>query len=291
MYKMLRFIKRGVFTEGFSSPVYEFLKELRAGNPNTFHPDDGRFLINISFDLEFGFNSPLWERSSSEAVNLGKIAKHNLLPTLAFFKKENIPLNVQVVCGLIADDFISQPFCLEKQRNTIIENRPLFEFSLEERKALVDSDIELGIHGFSHRRFSNLSQGEAETEIKKSVELVNTLLGSPPRFMSFPKNDVAHLSALKGTPIKSWRSNHQDVSLLGEIPVGLWFSPGNISSHDMARLLEEIKILRPQGYFLHLWSHFTEIESGALEEIIKVICGAGFSFTTFSEYLDDYKSR
>ena len=285
MRKILRYIKRNTLTGSFSAPVYMFLDELKRQAKNQFHPTDGRFLVNMSFDLECGFNTPLWERDEREALQLGGIAKHNLLSVLDFLRKENLPINVQVVGGLLDEDFASQKFCLEKQKNSITKNFSLFRLSPEERRALMDPKIEIGVHGFSHRRFSSLGREEAVFEVSESVRLVTKIFQRTPRFMSFPKNDTQHIDVLESSGIVSWRSNHQNVSLEGEVPLGLWFAPGNFTPRDLSKILPRIKSLSPQGYFLHLWGHFTEMNSESFSDYIQVFRENGFHFTTVGEYL------
>ena len=283
---ILRPIKRSLLSRGYSAPAHIFLEELKVGISTSFHPVDGSFLVNLSFDLELGLNSPFWERGSVEALHLGKLSKNNLLPTLSFLGEKEVPCNVQIVCGLLDYNFITSSFLSDDQRNLITKHDDLFQFSQDEHTALSGKNVEVGILGFSHRRFSTLSQKEAQKEITKSVELITDTFGRSPRFMSFPKNNIQYSRLLSAAGINAWRGNRQGVYSPGEVPVGLWFAPGNISPHDLTRILKEIRELHPQGFFLHLWGHFTEMNRNTLADMVTVIRDGGFSFTTISNYIE-----
>lgn len=71
------------------------------------------------------------------------------------------------------------------------------------RKSSVKYDI--GAHGYYHRYFKNLSQNEAEDELKM-ISVGMKKFGIIPRSFVFPANSVAHLNLLEKYGYKCYRS-------------------------------------------------------------------------------------
>ena len=72
---------------------------------------------------------------------------------------------------------------------------------------LLNSEVkhDIGGHGYSHKRFSELSSLEAEVELSKLATAMDTFKIKPSSFV-FPKNSVAHLDLLEKHGYRSYRS-------------------------------------------------------------------------------------
>jgi peptidoglycan/xylan/chitin deacetylase (PgdA/CDA1 family) len=75
-------------------------------------------------------------------------------------------------------------------------------------KLLINSPVnhDIGAHGYSHRNFQNLSQEEAESELKM-ISTGMEKFGVVPRSFIFPGNNVSHLRLLEKFGYKCFRDN------------------------------------------------------------------------------------
>lgn len=261
LFNILRYIKRRILTKGFSKPVYVFLKELKRSNSNHIG-----YFINLSFDLELAYNTAFLERDNQEGVKYGQLARNNFEQISEYLNKNNIEYNVQIVGKLLEQN-----------------NKELFHLSEKQIELFRNKNVEIGLHGFSHQLFTDLSKEEADLEVTNGIRLFKKEFNQGPRFMSFPKNKVAHLNVLQKHQIKSWRSDRQGVEIQGEIPLGLWFAPGNLSPRDLKRMLSIIKS-KQDSFLLHLWGHFTEMDVDVFKNYINVIKDSGWKFTNLKNY-------
>ena len=65
---------------------------------------------------------------------------------------------------------------------------------------------DIGAHGYSHRKFTDLSRDEAENELKR-ISMGMKKFGIIPKSFVFPKNRVAHLDLLEKFDYKCYRSH------------------------------------------------------------------------------------
>jgi hypothetical protein len=105
--------------------------------------------------------------------------------------------------------------------------------------------------------------------------------------MSFPRNKVAHTDVLLELDIQAWRSNRQVVEDKNELPLGLWFAPGVLGVRDFRRLLRHLRQERP-SFLLHLWNHFTEMDSDTFKAHIAVIMEEGWNCMSVRELNKKY---
>lgn len=282
MINTLRRIKRRLLTGGFAGTVYLFLKKVKKEDGAFCHPDS-QYLVNFSFDLELGFGTTFWEGNIEKALSYGKTARAKFIPIMKYLVQEKIPANVQIVGALLDPRVASLPVFSEKQRNIMARHKGLFRLTLEDIELLKSPCIEAGLHGFSHRHFTTLSPSEADYEMRNAVDIFEKSFGRKPEFMGFPKNCVAHTGVVKKYGIKCWRADTEHPQRKFEIPLGHWFAPGVLDHHDLKKLLSTIRDVR-QGYLLHLWGHFTEMDVETFRELTEVIRDAGWEFTTIKSF-------
>ena len=282
IFNFFRHTKRKLLTGGFAETVHLFLKDLEKQD-GAFHHPDGKYVVNLSFDLELGFNTPFWEGDLRKALAYGTSARNKFLSILGYLRKERIPSNVQIAGLLMNEDLATLSLFSPAQREAIRSHRELFALSHEDMAMLTSPDIEAGIHGFSHRHFTELSSQDADYEMRNAVRVFEKKFGKAPEFMSFPKNYIAHTDVVKKHGVKCWRADRQHPATDFEIPLGLWFEPGVLGASDLGRLLAKIKESRT-GYFLHLWGHCTEMDVRVFAELLHVIKSAGWKCTTVKNF-------
>src|SRR3989344_3313222 len=258
MINTLRRIKRKLFTGGFAETVYLFLKEIETGDGIFQHPENTH-LVNLSFDFELGFGTTFWEGNIEKALSYGKTARKNFIPITTYLRDENIPANIQVVGALLGSNVSVLPIFNEREQNVVSKNSDLFQLTNEDTELLKASNIETGLHGFSHRHFTAISPEDADYEMSNATTNFIKHFGRKPEFMAFPKNRVAHTDIIDKYGIKCWRANTQKPTNLSEIPLGHWLALGVLGQSDLKKLLDILKNTRT-GFLLHLWGHFTEMD-------------------------------
>ena len=279
---ILRRAKRNLLTGGFAKTVSLFLTDIGEEKGVFQHPI-GKYLVNLSFDLEFGFGTTFWGQDIEKALSYGKISRTNLTPIVNFLREEVIPANVQIVAALLDSDIKTTSVFNARQQKMMREQANLFRLTEEDIAILKSHKLEIGLHGYSHRHFTNLSEAEAEKEMLLATEIFQKKFHNQPEFMAFPKNDIAHTDIIRKYGIKSWRSDKEHTISRFGVPLGHWFAPGVLGQNDLKKLLSAIKEMR-QGYFLHLWGHFTEMDVDVLERLVEVIKEAGWEFTTVKDF-------
>lgn len=277
---------RALFSKKQSPPVRAFLDDLTRGAIDPFHPNDGRYLVNLSFDLKSGYNTTLWSGDFERALAWGNLVREKALPLLEYLSRSRLPYNLQIVGALLDPDFARRPFVPKAQANLIKEYPSYFVLSREEIDVVKADTADIGIHGLTHRTFPSLAKEDADLEIVEAGRIFSNVFGRFPRFMSFPENKVAHVDVLVSRGVKSWRSSRERVSYRGEIPLGLCCSSEHFSTDDLRELLRSIKKARP-GYFLHLWSTLGEMDIDAFVEFSTIIVEEGFRFTTVRNYVSE----
>ncbi len=273
----LRFVKRRVLTGGYAHPVHRFLSSLHDVHPVL---PKGKYAVNISFDLEYAYNTPFWTNEFSTALEYGRVAHEHVGPICAFLNDRGIEYNVQVVGMLLETDPTSVPYLDEAKRACIDANRELFTLPEAHAAYLRVPSVDVGLHGYSHRLMNTLSPEEVENELTRARTAFASYFGDtipPPTFMSFPRNKVGHFDMLTKHGVQSWRTNRHHTERKEEIPLGLWFAPGTLGVHDLRKILRHIKNTN-ESFLLHLWSHFTEMDRETFAEHIAVIEEEGWDF-------------
>lgn len=287
MRLFLRDLKRKVLYNGYAEPVHKFLTHIASSDTDPFHPPKGKYLINLSFDFELSLSTYFWDHDFMRAKEYGTRAKVHYAPILKYVRAQRIPCNVQVVGMLLDSEFTSPSYMDTAHKDFFLQNREICTLSNTDIEMITDDVIELGIHGHSHRLFTNMSSAEAIHEVRTAIKVLKercTSVGHEGVFMSFPRNKVAHEEMLSPCGVYAWRTNTQTVTSPRIVPRGQWFAPGVLSVSDMRRVLVEIRNKTP-SYFLHLWSHFTEMDVRLFIEYIDVFRECGWEFTTVRSYL------
>lgn len=282
----LRRAKRLLLYKGYAKPVYHFLSDIEKDREEAFHKE-GSYVVNLSFDLEFALHTRFWVGEYEKALTYGRIGRENLRPLTEYLFQEKVPYNVQIVAALLDRDSLAELPVNEAQRAFMERHEELFVLSDPDLELIEKGHTEIGLHGFSHRRFGEIDVSDARFELQKGVEIFKRTIRKDPLFMSFPKNDVAHTEVLLEEGIKAWRGKTQKTDE-HMIPNGLWFAPGNLDERSLGTLLKRLRKER-NGYFLHLWGHFTEMELSTFRTLIGVIRDNGWVFQTVRGYKDQYE--
>ena len=87
IFNFFRHAKRKLLTGGFAETVYLFLKELQQ-EENAFHHHEGDYVVDLSFDLELGFNTPFWDGDLRKALAYGTSARNKFLSILGYFFRD-----------------------------------------------------------------------------------------------------------------------------------------------------------------------------------------------------------
>jgi hypothetical protein len=201
-------------------------------------------------------------------------------------KDKGVNHNVQIVGALLTDEPKNYLELSSEGKSIMAKYPELFRLSNEERGILDNEFVDGGLHGFSHKSFYDISREEAENEIKQAAQAFRVAYGRKAEFMSYPKNNVAHEEILVAHGIKFYRS-HTMGGGRGKVPLGFWFSPNHFTVEDLRRLLMEIRSCR-DGYFLHLWGHYTEMCAEQLLEYINVIKSEGWEFDSISRHTNHH---
>lgn len=267
-----RHIKRKLLYEGFSKPVYEFLRADYGGYST-------RHVVNFSFDLEFAVNGAFWRHDFASAESSGDKARKTLTPALEAFQKNRIPCNIQVLGALLDSEFASSPILTDDQLAWMGKRPELLRLSDREKELLKSDMIELGLHGYSHRSFNTLSLAEAKEEIKNARQLFEDEFDKSPRFLSFPNNVISHSNILCEYGLTAWRGDSHIPVRDGEVPVGIWFSEDTLTPSELAKVLLKMKT-RKDGSLLHLWGHFTEMSPEKYLQYADVVSKSGFELVS-----------
>lgn len=121
---------------------------------------------------------------------------------------------------------------------------------------------DVGLHGYSHSSFTDLSLEEAEKELKRSSVLMNQL-GIVPQSFVFPRNKVAHLNLLAKYGYKCYRERGglksdgmyiKEINKLYDIHPSLHVGPG--ANHILLEKILDLGISKklPFHVWFHLWS-------------------------------------
>lgn len=279
---LLRSAKRRLLTDGYAETVYNFIQDVKGGSGVFKHPKD-KYLVNLSFDFEFGYGTTFWEGNIEKSLSYGSIARKNFVPMMKYMRETRIPANVQVVGALFDNNVQVLPIFSQVQREAMFKNQELFRLTSEDIELLNSTNIEAGLHGFSHRHFTNMSRQDAEYEMINATDNFKNSFGKSPEFMGFPKNCVAYTDIVQKHGIKYWRADSNHPKHVDEIPLGHWFAPGVLGGEDLRRILSTLKSSY-DGYFLHLWGHFTEMNLDTFKELVETIKQSGWKLTTVKEF-------
>lgn len=129
---------------------------------------------------------------------------------------------------------------------------------------LLDSPVshDIGAHGYYHRSFTEISQNEAERELRE----IHTRMGRHgvfPKSFVFPRNRVAHLDLLKRYGYKCYRGsggflkdnmNIEKRKALYNICPSMYISLG--LNPFLLRRMVDLSIIKksPLHFWLHLWN-------------------------------------
>lgn len=279
-------VKRTLLTDGYAEPVYLLAKQVAQEHlAQDFGLQKGRYVVNISFDLEYSLNTYFWNHDFRKAEEMGKRAKNDFAPTLELLAREGIESNVQIV-GMLLDSTAAQSTIFSDTQRQFIDAQPeLFSLTSDEISLVHESGVEVGIHGYTHRLFADIDTKEAVDEVVRAVGLardVFCLKDDQRLFMSYPRNVVVHAPTLLQNGIYAYRSNTQILQNTFEIPRGLWFSASTLNAHSISRLLTHIRN-HTENYVLHFWGHFTEMDTDTLQKLIASVRHAGWEFGTIQQ--------
>lgn len=231
---------------------------IESASKNIDSTANSKVCINLSFDLELALNGKFWRGENKKALICGEKALENLEPICLYLNKEGLQYNVQIVTGLLDyQHLLDKKYFTQQQVNIIKNNQRLFQLSENIKNLFKKTNVEIGIHGFSHRPFNELDESQAREEIEEARELVRLNFDVMPKFMSFPRNQIAYLDILK-----QYDMNHRSDQ---GISLGLWFSPFMITPKELDYVIKTSKI-----NFFHLWQHFIEMNLEELKEYLDV---------------------
>lgn len=283
-------MKRALLTDGYAEPTYRFLNQVDATADRGIHPTDGQYIVNVSFDLELSMGTYFWSNDFANARMVGERARTYLKPTMDLLTRESIAYNIQIL-GMLLEPRISELSIFTNAQRTCIQQYPALFHLEDEIIELMDHErIDVGIHGYSHRVFTELSQDEADAELTQAIQLFmtqKTRILRTPTFMAFPRNYFAHTHLLSEHGIESWRSNMQAPYRDGRMPRGVWFAPGILNPKDLTRVIDHIQKTQP-GYLLHLWNHFTEMDTETFAHCIDVFRSRGWKFMNIRDFRTHY---
>ena len=281
---LLRRVKRRVVYGGYAWHVHAYLRALKSVK-RPFGSGTGIHAVNLSFDTEIGFCMAFWRKEpESVVVGLGQKARATLTPFIGYLGTERIPCSVQIVAALLDRDLSTvDRFFDAGQRGLVARHRDLFRLTDDEVALLRSPLVEIGIHGLSHRPIATMGLEDARYEIVEAARLVEARFGKKPRWMSFPKNGVAHLEALAENGIGWWRGCEAASGRAGEIPEGLFYSTAVLNPSELRRVLRTLKKRYPDGFLLQLWGHFTEMPLEELKAGVEAIRAEGWTFAAVPE--------
>lgn len=253
--RAVRALRNRTLYGGFSPVAAEYLKRARATTGRS-----GPAFVNLSFDLELALDGYFWRGEFRKALAAGDAARRNLEPIVRLLTARGIPFNVQVLCGLLDRGFANAPFLDAARKHVIAEHPELFRLTDEDVALLGHEAVVPGIHAYSHRTFDTLDRAACDRELELAIDHFVRCFGRRPRFMSFPKNRVAHADLLARHGVTAWRAETDSVSQPGEVPLGLWLSPATFTPNALTRFLDRIAH-GGQGGPISLWGHFHEMEA------------------------------
>lgn len=287
---LFRYAKRTLLTDGFAKPTYKFLKRLELPTDEGVVPLKGRYLVNLSFDLELAVSTYFWEQDFKNTLRVGRRAYENLEVTLDLLTAQSLEYNVQIVGMLLDPAILDSPLLTPAHRDFIENHRELFHLSPHQIQKMSHPSVDVGIHGYSHRLFTSLTEDEARKEIMTTINLFESELRDlpSPTFIAFPRNYAAHTQILPEYGIQSWRSAAPYPYHDGRIPRGLWFAPGIISPTDLKRVLHRIQNTK-EGFLLHFWNHFTEMDTKTLATCVQILKEAGWEFIHIKHFRQNYE--
>lgn len=149
-------------------------------------------ILVVSIDVDVGCSKVGTRNGGKNDVNI-----HNSLSEYAVGKIEEmaLPFFVDMFETLVVPaTFALRGQCLDIDTTTA--------------ELLLDSSVkhDIGSHGYSHRRFEDLSHSDAETELNMTSVAMKRC-GIIPRSFIFPHDSVAHLDLLERYGYKSYRSH------------------------------------------------------------------------------------
>lgn len=281
LQQILRRMKRRIVYGGYAWHVHAYLQALkRVKRP--FGSGTGKHAVSLSFDTELGYCMPFWRREpEAVVVALSRQARSALKPFIEYLASERIPCCVQLVAALLDKDQATIGRFFDDEQRAIVARFPeLFRLSDDEIALLQNPLVEIGIHGLSHRAIATMSLEDARYEIHEASRLVAERFGKRPRWMSFPKNGVAHLQVLAENGIGWWRSSEASSDRPGEVPEGLFYAPAVLNPKELRRLLRTLRKRYPDGFMLQLWGHFTEMSLEEFKTGVATIRSEGWGFAS-----------
>lgn len=202
--------------------------------------ENGMFIISVDVDvgskelgvINGGKNDVNVSSLFSEYL-IGKVEEQALPLFIDLFNHFEIPVTFALrgqlteVCNSVLDLFLESP---------------------------VKHDI--GAHGYYHKEFKNLSQNEAQNELKMiSVGMKN--FGILPRSFVFPRNSVAHLELLEKYGYKCYRGGYRPCTCIEK--KGRLYNVHEtlfIGQSPSSKFLKRfIDVCIAKKLFFHVWFH------------------------------------
>ena len=231
--------------------------------------EDKNIYVNLSFDLELALNGSFWRGDLKSSLAYSELALANIADILPRLNASHIQYNVQICGGLLEPDFSSLPFLSAEQGECLRSNRKMFLLDESLLNDLKRTNVDAGIHSFSHRDFQKLSRQEIIWEIEKSIETYRKYFLAPPGFMAFPNNSPDNENVISDFSL-CYRANNNGVPpTKRSIPKGLYWHPLSLSPEELKKLIAAMSGQRP--LFLHLWQHFTETNAEQMQEYLNVL--------------------
>lgn len=261
------------------------------------------FSISLDFELRWGMYDRLGANLDAYRENLMN-ARGAVLALLKLLVARKMPATWACVGALACrdwNDYFSRAPQPPKYERASLRFSPRFS-ELDPRgdlhfaPDLLDAihaapGQELGTHTFSHllMREPGVTAGDVRSDLIAVAKLWEERFGSPPRSLSFPRNQWAFLEVVRGSSIRIWRGNpapwyyecneaatnralpralrlldslnpraRRSTGLEGDMTRGSLFLrvhlPPALWSLHVARIRNEVEALRP-GQIFHLWWH------------------------------------
>jgi len=106
----------------------------------------------------------------------------DVLPDIVITFDDGHVSNFDIAMPLLAERGLNAYFFITSD---FIENRPHF-CSAEQLKRMADAGAEIGSHGKTHLFFDDLSDADAECELRQSLEQLSDQCGRPVKSISYP---------------------------------------------------------------------------------------------------------
>lgn len=242
--------------DAWSSQLYRFFVYLL--KKPKMKLENGMFIISVDVDVgskELGIinegQNDLNVSSRRSEYLIGKVEEQGLPLFIDLFNHFDIPVT----------------FALRGQLTEICN--PVLDLFSE---SAVKHDV--GAHGYYHKQFSNLSQNQAQNELKM-ISAGMERVGIVPRSFVFPRNTVAHLDLLAKYGYKCYRGNspctyiEKDGQLYNIHPS--LFIDHNRSSMLLRRFIDlSIAKKVPFHVWFHIWN-FGESEESIRRNINELL--------------------